>query len=52
MKEETIVAMKVLTESITGSTPPDAALKISQSVLNLAHAEATLAGIRHLENQK
>lgn len=50
MKEETIVAMKVLTESITSNTTPDAALKLSQAVLNLAHAEATLGGLRHLEN--
>jgi len=49
MKEETIVAMKALTESITSNTTPDAALKLSQAVLNLAHAEATLGGLRHLE---
>ena len=51
MKEETIVAMKALTESITSNTTPDAALKISQAVLNLAHVEATLGGLRHLENK-
>ena len=49
MKEETIVAMKALTESITSNTTPDAALKLSQAVLNLAHAEATLGGLRNLE---
>jgi hypothetical protein len=49
MKKETIVAMKALTESITGNTTPDAALKLSQAVLNLAHAEATLGGLRNLE---
>lgn len=49
MKEETVAAMKALTESINGKTPPDMALKFSQAVLNLAHAEATLAGLRHLE---
>ena len=49
MKKETIVAMKALTESITSNTTPDAALKFSQAVLNLAHAEATLGGLRHLE---
>jgi hypothetical protein len=52
MKQETIAAMKVLTESITSSTSPDAALKLTQAVLNLAHVEATLAGMRHVENQK
>ena len=50
MKKETIVAMKALTESITSNTTPDAALKLSQAVLNLAHAEATLGGLRNLEN--
>ena len=49
MKEETIVAMKALIESINGKTPPDMALKFSQAVLNLAHAEATLGGLRNLE---
>jgi hypothetical protein len=49
MKEETIIAMKALTESITSNTTPDAALKLSQAVLNLAHAEATLGGLRNLE---
>ena len=49
MKEETIVAMTALTESITSNTTPDAALKLSQAVLNLAHAEATLGGLRQLE---
>jgi len=49
MKEETIIAMKALIESINGKTPPDMALKFSQAVLNLAHAEATLGGLRNLE---
>jgi len=49
MKKETIVAMKALIESITSNTTPDAALKLSQAVLNLAHAEATLGGLRNLE---
>ena len=49
MKKETIVAMKALTESITSNTTPDAALKLSQAVLNLAHVEATLEGLRNLE---
>jgi|TARA_R110000868_G_scaffold61494_1_gene186798 hypothetical protein len=51
MKEETIVAMNAMTKSITSNTTPDAALKISQAVLNLAHVEATLGGLRHLENK-
>ena len=49
MKEETIVAMRALTANLTRDTSPDAALKLSQAVLNLAHAEATLGGLRNLE---
>ena len=49
MKEETVVAMKALIESITSNTTPDAALKLSQAVLNLAHAEATLGNLRQLK---
>ncbi len=40
------VAIKVLLEMITSSVTPDGALKYTQSVLNLTHAEATLANMR------
>ncbi len=40
------VAIKTLTEMITDKTTPDEALKYTQAVLNLAHAEATLFNMR------
>lgn len=46
MKTETEKAIKTLTEKITGDVKADDALKYTQSVLNLAHAEATLAQMR------
>jgi len=45
MKNETEVAIKTLTEMITSKTTPDEALKYTQAVLNLTHAEATLANM-------
>lgn len=40
MKNEIETAMKALLEQISNATPPDAAMKFSQAVLNLAHASA------------
>ncbi len=39
-------AIKVLLEKITSDLTPDGALKYTQAVLNLTHAEATLANMR------
>jgi hypothetical protein len=51
MKEEYVIftdltAIRILTEMITDKTTPDEALKYTQAVLNLAHAEATLFNMR------
>jgi hypothetical protein len=43
---KTEVAIRILIEMITDKTTPDEALKYTQAVLNLTHAEATLANVR------
>lgn len=44
-------AIKILLGEIKSGTNCDAALKFSQSILNLAHAKITLADVKNVSNR-
>lgn len=51
MNDEITAAIKALLKEIKGRIEADKSLKYTQSVLNLAHAAATLAAANNLDKK-